>query len=344
MPFENVLDPPANNPHTVDPNLDPAMQDQGGNPEDGGDQAGGGDADQGDQGQGDSGQDTGSQGAGAGNSGAQGDQGGSGGDTGSSRIAELERELAETSNLLEDTRNWIKGDPVVLERLQTQSGGSGSQSGGGSLVAEFEGAIRDAIKPQAAEGLIKALAPALKRIESLERQLGGVTPTVNRLAQTVGTVDYREGLAEGGVPPEVQGTKNFQSFAAAMKNDRRYAGVAKSDQRTWGIVLGNAWIASRGKTGNWSADQSRLAAARGGRGAQSNGSQNGSGNNGSSNGHSGNGANRSNSTGGNLAKQVYKIVREPGGTHVDKAHQLRVRLQKEGKPLPDIEYVNAEAE
>lgn len=298
----------------------------GGNVGEGGQAEGAGDQEGGQTQEGAEGGNTQGEGSGSG----QGDDG-QGEGAGAGRVTELESELqtlrAESQQqdfLLSSIRRGMEVDPVLRARLEALSmdGSSQGRTSTGDLVETFREELYGSIKREAADGLLKAMTPILERMQEQDKVLRRLGPQMNEMSQSLGTRDYQDTLATRGIGDDVQKSKQFQVFTAALRNDPEFAPLLRGNQRAAARAVANEWIASRKQKGDWSADQSRLAGARSA----------------SRNGSNANGARG----GSNVAQQVFKIVRKRDGSHIDEAHQARTKWQSAGKPgLPDIEYVDS---
>lgn len=227
------------------------------------------------------------------------------------QIEDLRSELAERDEIIGAIRDRMDRDPAFRKMLE---GGSGTEPEAEDPVAHFQKAIRDGLTPEAATVIEDALSPVLEEITRLKGELKNVKPTMQRLARNVGSAQFQEALADSGVAPAVQRSRDFQKHLKRLRGKSDFQRLESRSPAFAADYAASKWQATKARVMGYKDERARVESAKGGRGGDV----------------------RARSSA--LAEKVVRIKRDSGTGHVDRAAAVRLKAEMEGKPMPKIEY------
>ena len=225
--------------------------------------------------------------------------------------AEMQRENAQLREIVDDVYQRMQRDPELARRLGA-NGGSGAQEAV-SLYDQVETSLREGLKPEAADAVLKALGPLVKDYERMKHEYeGAVRPRLDNLSRVVGSTEYVRALTDNGISQEVQKSQQFQKFSRGLEQSLR--GIR--DQGLRAEFVANKWVAGQVRRNGYKDTRATIDTAKNGRGGSAPG------------------------RGASLAEKIVHIKRTPSdpSSHVAQAHSVRVQYAKAGKPIPRIEY------
>lgn len=229
-------------------------------------------------------------------------------------LAQVKREADELRSLVTELDDRIRRDPELVRKVYGQE----AQGGQDDIASLFEQTLRDpetGLTPAAADVVIRSMNPVLKRLAQLEKKLGVIEPTVQRVAQTTGSAEFVQTISEAGVPAAVQKSQPFQKFLRTMRQDRTFAALERQNPRFAADHAASRWIASQNRTGIARDERARIETAKSGRVASGTRSP-------------------------SIAQRIVEVRRGSGDAHIMEADAIREQYLKAGKPLPQIKYVD----
>lgn len=231
----------------------------------------------------------------------------------SSEIEALRAEIAKRDHILAELDDRMERDPVLRKMLS--QGGSGANSDD-DVLANLDKVLEAEFNPDAAAALRKVLGPLMKEHSEMKADLGGQRSRVAKIARDNDMAEFVSTISKNGIDPAVQKSKPFQKHLRELRSRPEFQRLESRSPTFAAEHAAAQWTAMQARRGGWRDEQSRIATAKSGK--------------------SGNAPSR----GSAGAEKVIQIKRQRGGAHVERAATLRFQAERDGKPVPKIEYID----